>query len=162
MSVSGIVGAVTSKALELVALYAELDALRQNFKDNPPKTAPEIAARLNEIALLADRIAKLASSFGNSTADLSDAEVATIIAESHARNQQAWPDTQPTPAAKFPYNTELLMSPLAMDEGKLLVSGDRIYRNTGLGRAWLVKSKDDPTRDTPPAEGWELTSQQPT
>lgn len=135
MSFAETADTIAEKAMELFALYAEIDALRKDFKDNPPKTAEEYASRLAQIARLAKTIAEVASSISSRSTGLSDAEIATVVAASHARNQSGWSDPKPV-AEPFPYGEVLTFDPAGDDR---LVVGDEIYRNrAGLAVQFIV------------------------
>ena len=85
-----VVGGITGKLLQLLALYAELDALKSEIQNDPPDDPAEYVALLTQLAVLADRIAALAKEVGSSSDELSPAEFAALKASIHTANQTDW------------------------------------------------------------------------
>lgn len=135
-TIQNAVGTITGKLAQLLALYAEEEALRKRLQDDPPDDPLEYAQLLNDAAALADKIAALATEISSGTSKLSTAEIAALNAETHANNQTTWSSTLPDPPDTSGIAYWRDTQSTEPDRSKLK-PGDGVYRNA-RGNLWTV------------------------
>jgi hypothetical protein len=153
-TISGAVGTITGRLAQLLALYAEEEAIRRRLREDPPNDPLEYAKLLDEAAALADKVVKLLGEISSGVGKLSTDEIAQLNEATRVGNQTKWtselPDT--SGVAYWPKTQE------TGPERSKLKADDQVFKSADgsspSGSLWTVWDPHEGRRGPQPPK-WE-------
>lgn len=151
-TISGAVGTITGRLAQLLALYAEEEAIRRRLREDPPNDPLEYAKLLDEAAALADKVVKLLGEISSGVGKLSAEEIGQLNEATRVGNQTKWtsqlPDTPVSSDVAYWRKTQTTEP----DRSKLK-TGDKVFRSA-TGQLWTVWDPESGVQ-APQPPSWE-------